>query len=163
MIPYSQIVNVWKYTYAHTPAWSHLHLQSVTDPSFLTHRLYYVDPYNYLMGALLTFTTWDKPVSCKESELAIFDPAPNQTCGEYLQIYQQGMGAATRLLNPANTSGCQVCQYSRGSDFLRTLNIQQEYYAWRNVGIVIGFVLGFYALVYFMMKLRTKATKKAEE
>ncbi|KAH8761629.1 putative ABC transporter [Diaporthe sp. PMI_573] len=139
MTPYSQIVDVWKYS------------------------LYYVDPFNYLMGALLTFTTWDKKVDCKDSELAVFDPAPNQTCGDYLEIYQQGMGAATNLLNPGDTSSCQVCQYSQGSDYLKTLNIKEEYYGWRNVGIVFIFVLAFYGLVYLMMKLRTKATKKAED
>ena len=129
----------------------------------MRHRLYYIDPFNYLMGALLVFTTWDKTVDCKQDELAVFDPAPNQTCGEYLQTYQQGMGAATNLLNPGDTAGCQVCQYTQGSDYLITLNLKEEYYGWRNVGIIVGFVFGFYGLVYFMMKLRTKATKKAED
>ncbi|GIC87801.1 uncharacterized protein Aud_004192 [Aspergillus udagawae] len=138
MIPYSQIVPFWRY-------W-----------------MYYIDPFNYLMSSLLVFTTWDKPVQCKPEELAVFAPAPNQTCGEYLDIYLRGMGAGANLLNPGDTTDCRVCQYTQGSDYLRTLNLAEESYGWRNAGIVVVFVVGIYGLVFLMMKLRTKATKKAE-
>lgn len=124
--------------------------------------MYYLDPFNYLMSSLLVFTTWDKPVECTAQQLAIFDPPANQTCGEYLVAYQQGMGAGTNLLNPEATADCHVCQYSGGAAFLRTLNIEEQSYGWRNAGIVVVFVVGIYGLVFLMMKLRTKATKKAE-
>ncbi|KAJ0423003.1 ABC-2 type transporter-domain-containing protein [Aspergillus carlsbadensis] len=141
MIPYSQIVPFWRY-------W-----------------MYYIDPFNYLMSSLLIFTTWDKPINCTPSELALFSPAPNQTCGEYLDIYLHGggMGVGANLLNPNDTAGCQVCQYTRGGDYLRTLNLAEESFGWRNAGIVVAFVGGIYGLVFLMMKLRTKATKRAEE
>jgi ABC-type multidrug transport system permease subunit len=125
-------------------------------------RMYYLDPFNYLMSSLLVFTTWDKPVHCKPEELAVFDPTPNLTCGEYLNVYQRGVGVGTNLLNPDDTLGCRVCQYTEGGDYLRTLNLQERYYGWRNAGIVVVFVVGIYGLVFLMMKLRTKATKKAE-
>lgn len=115
------------------------------------------------MSSLLVFTTWDKPVRCSAKELSIFDPPANQTCGEYLAAYQQNMGAGTNLLNPDATDRCEVCQYTTGADFLRTLNLQEVSYGWRNAGIVVAFVAGCYAMVYLMMKLRTKATKKAED
>jgi ABC-type multidrug transport system permease subunit len=138
LVPYSQIQPFWRY-------W-----------------LYYLDPFNYLMSSLLVFTTWTTPVDCKTSELSIFDPAPNQTCGQYLSMYQQGMGAATNLLNPDATTDCRVCQYKTGGDFLRTLNMEEAYYGWRNAGIVVLFSISSYSLVFLMMKLRTKATKKAD-
>ncbi|RAR08086.1 multidrug resistance protein CDR2 [Stemphylium lycopersici] len=138
LVPYSQIEPFWRY-------W-----------------LYYLDPFNYLMSSLLVFTTWSADVQCKENELSIFDPAPNQTCGQYLEVYQQGMGAATNLLNPEATADCRVCQYTTGADFIRTMNIQEEYYGWRNAAIVVLFSISSYALVFLMMKLRTKATKKAD-
>ncbi|ODM18849.1 hypothetical protein SI65_05466 [Aspergillus cristatus] len=138
MVPYSQIEPFWRY-------W-----------------MYYIDPFNYLMSSLLVFTTWDKPVHCKPEELAVFDPAPNQTCGEYLDMYQLGMGVATSLLNPDDTTDCRVCQYTEGGDYLRTLNLEERYYGWKNAGIVVVFVIGIYGLVFLMMKLRTKATKKAK-
>lgn len=114
------------------------------------------------MSSLLVFTTWDKPVNCRPEELSIFDPPANQTCGEYLAAYQQGMGAGTTVLNSDAMSRCEVCQYASGAEFLRTLNLENESYGWRNAGIVVAFVVGCYAMVYLMMKLRTKATKKAE-
>ncbi|OBT53104.1 hypothetical protein VE04_08304 [Pseudogymnoascus sp. 24MN13] len=138
MVPYSQIQPFWKY-------W-----------------MYYIDPFNYLMSSLLVFVTWDKPVKCTTNELAIFDPSPNSTCGDYLANYMQGMGSGTNLLNPDATTDCRVCQFAEGSDFLRTLNLKEESYGWRNAGIVVVFAIGIYGLVYLMMKLRTKATKKAE-
>lgn len=72
------------------------------------------------------------------------------------------MGAGTNLLNPDALGRCEVCQCASGADFLRTLNLKNESYGWRNAGIVVAFVAGCYAMVYLMMKLRTKATKKAE-
>ncbi|KZL82385.1 abc transporter-like protein [Colletotrichum incanum] len=138
MVPYSQIQNFWKY-------W-----------------IYYLDPFNYLMSSLLIFTTWDKAVDCGDGELAVFNPGLNQTCGDYLLNYQLGMGRGTNLLNPDATADCRVCQYTHGGDFLRTLNLNEESYGWRNAGIVVAFVFGCYGMVYLMMKLRTKATKKAE-
>lgn len=111
----------------------------------------------------MVLTTWDKPVRCKSNELALFDPPAAQTCAEYLQTYQMGVGRATNLLNPNDSSACQVCQYTTGADYLRTLNLDDKYYGWMNAGLVAVFVLGIYGLVYLMMKLRTKQTKKAQD
>jgi len=121
-----------------------------------------MDPFNYLMSSLLVFTTWDTPVSCRPSELAIFNPAAGQTCGQYLFSYQSGrMGVGINLLNPDATAGCRVCQYTTGADYLRSLNLAEKYYGWRNAGIVALFSVSSYCLVYLMMKLRTKSTKTA--
>lgn len=111
----------------------------------------------------MVFTTWDKPVQCKANEVALFDPPAGQTCAEYLSSYQAGMRAATNLLNPDHSSACKVCQYTTGADYLRTFNLDDKYFGWRNAGLVVVFVLGIYGLVYLMMKLRTKQTKKAED
>ncbi|KAF7184934.1 ABC multidrug transporter atrF [Pseudocercospora fuligena] len=138
LVPYSQIVSFWKY-------W-----------------LYYINPFNYLVGSMLVFAIFDQEVKCKESELAVFDPVGNQTCGKYLGPYLQGAGSGANLLNPAATKGCEVCQYKMGSDYLATLNLKDYYYGWRNAGIVVIFVLSSYGLVFLMMKLRTKKTKRAE-
>ncbi|USW53289.1 Putative AAA+ ATPase domain, CDR ABC transporter, ABC-2 type transporter [Septoria linicola] len=138
LVPYSQIVDFWKY-------W-----------------LYYINPFKYLMGSLLVFTSFSIDVECKDSELAIFDPVGNQTCFEYLEPYLQGAGSGANLLNPSSTAGCQVCQYNRGSDWLDTLNLKDYYYGWRDAAIVVLFVFSSYGLVFLLMKLRTKKTKKVE-
>lgn len=138
LVPYMQITAFWRY-------W-----------------LYYLNPFNYLIGALLIFTTWDVPVNCRETELAIFPPPSGQTCGAYLEEFLQGMGRASNLLNPEATDSCRVCQYTTGTDYLQTLNLNEWVYGWRNVGIIGIFVFSGYALVFALMALRTKKSLKAE-
>ncbi|KAL3419145.1 Brefeldin A resistance protein (ABC-2 type transporter) [Phlyctema vagabunda] len=138
LVPYAQITDFWKY-------W-----------------IYYLNPFNYLMGSLLVFTTFDVKVQCADKEFATFNPPSNQTCGEYLADYMQGMGARTNLVNPDATSGCQVCQYRYGSDYLATINLPDYYYGWRDAALVVLFAFSSYGMVYLLMKLRTKKSKKAE-
>ncbi|KAL3458292.1 ABC-2 type transporter-domain-containing protein [Aspergillus heterothallicus] len=139
LVPYGQIQEFWRY-------W-----------------IYWMNPFNYLMGSLLTFTVFDVDIKCREREFATFDPPNGSTCADYLSTFMQGMGLRSNLVNPEATEGCQVCQYTRGSDYLYNLNLLDYYYGWRDVGIIAIFVFSSYALVYGLMKLRTKASKKAED
>ncbi|KAH7118469.1 brefeldin A resistance protein [Dactylonectria macrodidyma] len=138
LVPYSQLGSFWKY-------W-----------------MYWLDPFTYLTGSMLVFSVWGTEVTCKDHEFALFDTPNGTTCAEYLGDYMQGMGAATNLINPDATSGCRICQYTDGSDYLRTMNMNEYYYGWRDAVIVVIFAFSSYALVYLLMKLRTKASKKAE-
>ncbi|TDZ30775.1 ABC transporter G family member 21 [Colletotrichum spinosum] len=124
--------------------------------------MYWLNPFNYLMGSMLVFDVWGTPVNCNSNEFALFDPPNGTTCGAYLSDYQKGMGSASNLINPEATSGCRVCQYRDGSDYLRTLNLKEYYYGWRDAAIVVIFAISSYALVYLLMKLRTKTSKKAQ-
>lgn len=139
LVPYSQIQSFWKY-------W-----------------MYYLNPFNYLMGSMLVFDLWGTDIKCTERELAVFNPPDNTTCGDYLQSYMaEGYGAASNLLNPEATAGCRVCSFTRGEDYLRTLNLNEYYYGWRDAAIVALMVFSSYSLVYVLMKLRTKTSKSAE-
>ncbi|KAL5355513.1 ABC-2 type transporter-domain-containing protein [Aspergillus floccosus] len=138
LVPYQQIQAFWRY-------W-----------------IYWMNPFNYLMGSMLTFTVFDVEVKCKDSEFALFDPPNGTTCANYLSTYMQTIGARMNLINPDATEGCRVCQYTRGSDYLVGINLMDYYYGWRDAAIVALFALSSYALVYALMKLRTKASKQAE-
>ncbi|KAK9455927.1 putative Brefeldin A resistance protein [Dipodascopsis uninucleata] len=138
LVPYAQIQAFWRY-------W-----------------IYYINPFNYMIGSIMTFTMFSSPVNCAEEELAIFDPPSGNTCGEYLAEYMATSGSRTRLLNSNATSSCKVCPYRQGSDYLYTVNLKDYFYGWRDVGIVVIFVISSYSLVFILMKLRTKTTKKAE-
>jgi ABC-type multidrug transport system permease subunit len=159
LVPYPQIQAFWRY-------WMYWYGISLPNPSECSRpRLTLVrriNPFNYLMGGMLTFTVWDAPVNCAESEFARFDPPDGSTCAQYLATYLQGMGASNNLVNPDATSGCKVCQYRNGSDYLRVLNLQDYYYGWRDAAIVVIFAMSSYVMVYLLMKLRTKTSKKAE-
>ncbi|KAH7024760.1 brefeldin A resistance protein [Microdochium trichocladiopsis] len=138
LAPYEQIVAFWRY-------W-----------------LYWMNPLNYFMGGMLVFGVWGTPVICDESEFAIFDPPASETCGAYLASYMQGAGAASYLANPDATSACKVCQYSNTNSYLQSVNLLGYEYGWRNAGICVLFVVSSYGLVYGLMKLRTKRSKRAE-
>jgi ABC-type multidrug transport system permease subunit/ABC-type cobalamin/Fe3+-siderophores transport system ATPase subunit len=138
LVPYSQIQLFWRY-------W-----------------LYWINPFNYLIGSMLVFDIWGIEVRCTEGELAVFDPVNGTTCGEYLANYLEGMGGGSKLLNPGATQQCQVCPYSSGTDYLQALNLHEYYYGWRDAGIVVIFAVSSYALVFLLMKLRAKTSKKAE-
>lgn len=130
-------------------------------PAFWRYWLYYLDPFNYLMGSLLVFTDYDAPVTCAPHEFALFNTPGNVTCAEYLIPYLQGFGARTNLVNPEATEACRVCQYRRGSDYLAGLNLGVYKDGWRDAAIVVIFAVSSYLMVFLLMKLRTKATKKA--
>ncbi|KAJ5736002.1 ABC multidrug transporter atrF [Penicillium malachiteum] len=138
LVPYGEITAFWRY-------W-----------------IYWMNPFNYLMGGMLVFDAWDVNVKCKESEFAVFNTPNNSTCADYLSTYLETIGKSMNLVNPNATSGCKVCEYTKGSDYLNDLNLLEYYYGWRDIGIVAIFALSSYALVYLLMKLRTKASKKAE-
>ncbi|MCJ1469671.1 hypothetical protein MMC07_008307 [Pseudocyphellaria aurata] len=140
LVPYGQIQEFWRY-------W-----------------MYYINPFNYLMGSLLVFATNDVPVNCGDSEFALFDPpSSNTTCADYLSSYLASTGAGANLVNPDATSQCRVCQYTTGTDYLATLDLGQYKDGWRDAGVVVIFGLSSYAMVYLLMKLRTKASKKAQQ
>ncbi|KAJ6134562.1 hypothetical protein N7523_000884 [Penicillium sp. IBT 18751x] len=128
---------------------------------FWRYWMYYLNPFNYVVSGMLTFGLWDAKVTCNEDEFALFDPV-NGTCAQYLKDYMAGAGSMVNLVNPDATSGCKVCEYTNGSDFLRTLNINHYYVGWRDAAITVIFAISGYALVFGLMKLRTKASKKAE-
>ncbi|KAJ5140829.1 hypothetical protein N7448_004237 [Penicillium atrosanguineum] len=128
---------------------------------FWKYWMYYLNPFNYVVSGMLTFGLWDAKVTCNEDEFAVFDPI-NGTCAQYLKEYMAGAGSMVNLINPDATTGCKVCEYTDGSDFLKTLNINHYYVGWRDAAITVIFAISGYALVFGLMKLRTKASKKAE-
>ncbi|KAJ5084892.1 hypothetical protein NUU61_009471 [Penicillium alfredii] len=138
LVPYQQIQAFWRY-------W-----------------IYWLNPFNYLMGSILVFDVFDVDIKCTKGEFALITPPNGTTCGEYLGPFMQTIGSRMNLINPGATEGCEVCQYRKGSDYLYTLNLKDYYYGWRDAAIICIFVLSSYALVFLLMKLRTKASKKAQ-
>ncbi|KAH7349025.1 ABC transporter [Pyrenochaeta sp. MPI-SDFR-AT-0127] len=138
LVPYSQIQAFWRY-------W-----------------MYYLNPFSYLMGSLLVFADWDWEVHCTEAEFAKFNPPLGETCAQYLEAWMAGPGSRMNLVNPDASADCRVCQYTRGRDYLHGVNLAEYYYGWRDAAICVIFAISSYALVYLLMKLRTKASKKAE-
>jgi len=135
-IPYSQMQEFWKY-------W-----------------LYWMNPFQYLIGGLLVFPLWDQPVQCATEELGRFVPPAGQTCGAYMADFLSRTPGY--LTNADAVDVCEYCIYSRGSEYLASLELGRKVYGWRDICLTLLFVLSSYGLVFIMMKLRTKQTKKAK-
>lgn len=135
LVPYPQITAFWRY-------W-----------------LYYLNPFNYLIGGLTNVILWDVTVTCKSGEFGVFDPPSGQTCSAYMaEFLQESTGY---INNPDATSGCEYCIYSKGSQYLETLNLGKHYYGWRDILLTLLFVLSSYGLVFLLLKLRSKRSKTA--
>ncbi|KAJ6075741.1 hypothetical protein N7499_007722 [Penicillium canescens] len=126
---------------------------------FWRYWIYYLDPFTYLVGGLFGPVIWDVKVKCEASEFVKFTAPSGQTCGDYMADFlatQTGY-----LLDASSTGTCSFCQFSQGADYAKTFNIREKYYSWRDTGITALFCISSYALVFLMMKLRSKKTKSA--
>ncbi|KAJ5365460.1 multidrug resistance protein CDR1 [Penicillium concentricum] len=135
VVPYSQIPPFWRY-------W-----------------LYYLNPFTYLTQGLLQPVAWGLHIQCSQDELTHFEIPTSLTCGEYMADFLEANSGY--LVNPNDTAACSYCPYTTGADYLKTINISGDYYGWRGIGITALFCISSHALVFLMMKIRTKATKKA--
>jgi ABC-type multidrug transport system permease subunit len=144
---------------------------------FWRYWIYYLDPFTYLVGGLFGPVVWDVKVKCEASEFVKFTAPSGQTCGDYMADFLATQ--AGYLLDANSTGTCSFCQYAQGADYAKTFNIRENYYIWRDVstpclnppvsitdfivqtGITALFCISSYALVFLMMKLRSKKTKSA--
>ncbi|KXG48510.1 CDR ABC transporter [Penicillium griseofulvum] len=98
---------------------------------FWRYWIYYLDPFNYLVGGLFGEVVWDVKVKCEPSEFVEFTAPSGQTCGQYMTDF---LAAQTGYLADGNSTGtCLFCPYSEGSDYAKTFNLQEKYYSWRDV------------------------------
>lgn len=107
VVPYAQMQPFWRY-------W-----------------IYYLDPFTYLVGGMLGEVLWDVKVACEPSEFVTFQAPSGQTCREYMLDFLNSQPGY--LLDENSTDTCSFCQYSYGSDYAKTFNIQEKYYSWRDV------------------------------
>lgn len=95
--------------------------------------MYYINPFNYLIGGLVNTVLWDVEVECNPEEYGVFSPPAGQTCEAYMQPFlQQNPGY---LRNPQANANCEYCPYSRGDQYLQTLNLGNRSDGWRDIGI----------------------------
>lgn len=115
--------------------------------------------FTYLIGGLFTPVVWDVNVECKASEHTTIPLPSNTTCGDYMANFLTTHNGY--ILDPSNTTACEYCEYSYGSEYAKTFNIVHKYDGWRDIALTALFCFSSYALVFAMMKLRSKATKTA--
>ncbi|KAF2638892.1 hypothetical protein P280DRAFT_519746 [Massarina eburnea CBS 473.64] len=138
IVPYEQIQVFWRY-------W-----------------LYWLNPFTYLLGGLVTAVIQDQPVVCKEGDLLSLSPPANQTCDSYLSSWASS--AQVQILNPSATENCQLCEYTTGNQYLAGFQLGggQNGGIWGNWGIFVLFTVSSFFLVYFTTwALKVHKWKKA--
>lgn len=103
-------------------------------------------PFRYLIGGLLSNTLGRKELGCPAEQAQYVTPPAGQSCQQYLGPYIEA--ATGQLLNPnAVGENCGYCQYASGDEYLSTLQASYSE-RWRNLGIVMGYVVFNLACVF---------------
>ncbi|KAI9688918.1 MAG: hypothetical protein M1822_001275 [Bathelium mastoideum] len=125
IVPYEQIQVFWRY-------W-----------------LYWMNPFTYLLGGLVTAVIQRQPVACKEDDLYVLSPPANDTCGSYLSSWASS--AQVQVLNPSATENCQLCEYTTGNQYLAGFRLGggENGGIWGDWGIFVLFTVSSFFLVYF--------------
>ncbi|CAG8053829.1 unnamed protein product [Penicillium salamii] len=110
--------------------------------------LFWTDPMRYFFGATVGTVLHDVPVACKPSELTLFEPPTNQTCGAYASSFLET--ASGYLVNPSATQACEYCQYSAGDNYTATLDYAYGEHWW-NWAVFLGFCITNILLLYIIV------------
>lgn len=123
--------------------------------------MYRVSPFTYLVSGMLSIGMADSTVTCAENEYVRFDPAQDQTCGQYISQYTDRMGGY--MNNPNDTTACEFCSMQDTNVFLASLSSDYGD-AWRNFGILWVYIIfnaGMALFLYWLIRM-PKSIKKAK-
>lgn len=108
---------------------------------------YRTNPFTYLVEGLLGVGLANIPITCSETELLQFEPANNNTCGEYMSSFIAVAGGT--LLNPDTTDTCRYCALSNSDTFLSSISVSYDN-RWRDWGLMWVFILFNVAMAIFL-------------
>ncbi|KAL4878228.1 ABC-2 type transporter-domain-containing protein [Aspergillus karnatakaensis] len=122
-------------------------------PAFWAYTMYYVTPFTYWIGGVLTAVLGGTPVVCNQDELTIFQSPLNMTCSEYAGSWLEEKGVGY-LSNPDGQGECGYCEYSFGDDYLTGISLDSSK-TWPYFGIFTAFVVSNYLMVYLLVYVRS--------
>lgn len=108
-----------------------------TLAAVVKYTLYWINPFRWMMGALMESEISDISIRCDPSEFSKFNPPPGLTCGEYITPYIQRSGVGY-IDNPDSTEDCNFCSMSSGNEFLSSWGDLSSSYISRD--IIIFFI-----------------------
>lgn len=138
-------------------------------PAFWKYTMYYITPFTYWIGGVLTSVLRGTKVVCSQSELTMFGSPPNVTCGEYAGSWLESKGVGY-LSNPDGMGECGYCEYSYGDDvssfpcpcrvnanrpqYLSSIGLDSSK-IWPYFGIFLAFTVTNYLMVYLLVYVRS--------
>ncbi|ODQ81685.1 hypothetical protein BABINDRAFT_159941 [Babjeviella inositovora NRRL Y-12698] len=101
--------------------------------------MYRLNPFTYLVQAILSNGLANSSVTCAKDELLKFAPPSGMDCGTYMKDYITASGSGY-LVDSSATVQCEFCTMSSTNVFLDSVNaIYSE--RGRNIGIFICFII----------------------
>lgn len=125
-------------------------------PRFWRVWMYPLSPFTYVLEGFLGTLTHQVPVRCAEAELAKFTPPPNTTCSDYVQGFLQLAGGYVE----ERAGECRFCAYEDGDQFVAGFNVKYGH-RWRDVAIVVGYVVFNFAMVFVCTWIYLGGAKRA--
>ncbi|KAI0106740.1 ABC-2 type transporter-domain-containing protein [Daldinia grandis] len=122
--------------------------------------MYRISPFTYIIGAMLAVGVANHEVRCSTLELLHFQPPKGETCGQYIDPYNQVAFGA--VYNPEATSDCNFCSLANTNTFLASVD---SFYAdrWRNTGLIwvyIAFNVAAALFLYWLARVPKKINWK---
>ncbi|KAL3476699.1 ABC-2 type transporter-domain-containing protein [Aspergillus californicus] len=102
--------------------------------------MYRVNPFTYLVSALLSVTLGNAPMHCADNEVLAFSAPPGLSCEDYIQGYRSANGGY--LLNPdaRGSEQCNFCSLEYTNQYLGGLNIEFSN-RWRDFGLLWVYII----------------------
>jgi ABC-type multidrug transport system ATPase subunit len=119
-------------------------------PVFWKYWLYYVNPITWWIRGTLSAVLPSVTVECASHEVTYFTPPDGSTCQSYAGNWVNNIAGTGYLLPDSGSGECGYCMYSNGSEYMHTLNVQDDD-KWHCFGIFLAFVVINWALVYFFI------------
>ncbi|KAF5330227.1 hypothetical protein D9611_010600 [Ephemerocybe angulata] len=118
--------------------------------------MYRLSPYTYLIEGLLGQALGQQDINCSAVEFVKITPPSGKTCAEYMNPYISFAGGY--LQNPDASADCNFCSTRTTDQFLEaSFNIYYSH-RWRNVGIMLAFVVFNVSAIYiftYLFRIRT--------
>ncbi|KAI7910968.1 ABC transporter CDR4 [Pyricularia oryzae] len=99
--------------------------------------MYRVNPFTYIVEALVATSLADAPVSCIDSELLTFEAPSGQSCDAYLGPYMRQNGG---YLAGESSGSCSYCPTAQSNSFLTAHGLYFDN-RWRDFGLVWAYCL----------------------
>ncbi|KXJ87357.1 brefeldin A resistance protein [Microdochium bolleyi] len=122
-------------------------------PEFWRTWMYPLTPFRYLIEAFLGVAIHNLPLRCQQNEFARFPAPPGLTCESYVGPFIEQLGGQG-YVQVGSDGLCEYCQFSSGDAWgAGQFNV---FYSsrWRDVGIICGFIMFNFAVVYLATFLR---------
>ncbi|KAK6503559.1 hypothetical protein TWF481_008573 [Arthrobotrys musiformis] len=138
--------------------------QPHTLPVIWRYTLYYISPFTYFVGGILSAGLANTDVVCNARELVRVHAPEGMNCGSYLEAFEAMAGVA--VINKSSTDICEICPSASTNAFLSGLGVQYSQ-RWRNwVIFSVYIIFNLFAAVgmYYIARVpKDKDLKVAKE